>query len=124
MLNNALSLAKCHTTINREEEDIIKACRKSVLFNGGNVWTKKNKDFDVTMGAQDGAEIAEIAGIYLLKQINEFLSSVGENCHAGLYRDDGLVYIENCNGPLVNKIEKALHRIFKRNSLSISGEQK
>ena len=40
------------------------ACRKSVLFNNGKVWTKKDKDFDVTMGAQDGAEIAELTGIF------------------------------------------------------------
>ena len=46
---------------------MIKSCRKSVLFNDGKVWIKKDKDFDVTMGVQDGAEIAELVGIYLLK---------------------------------------------------------
>ena len=75
------------------------------------------------MGAQDGAEIAELTGIYLLKQVNESLSRLGEKTHAGHYRDDGLIYIENANGPLINKIEKALHHIFK-NKLSISTEQK
>ena len=39
----------------------------------GKAWTKKHKDFDVTMGAKDGAEIAELTGIYLLEQINVFL---------------------------------------------------
>ena len=82
------------------------------------MWTEKDKDFDVTMGAQDGAEIAELTGIYLLKQVNESLSRLGEKTHAGHYRDDGLIYIENAN-----KIEKALHHIFK-NKLSISTEQK
>ena len=100
------------------------ACRKSVLFNNGKVWTRKDKDFDVTMGAQEGAEIAELTGIYLLKQVNESLSRLGEKTHAGLYRHDGLIYIENANGPLINKIEKALHHIFKNNKLSISMEQK
>ena len=76
------------------------------------------------MGAQDVAVIAELTGIYLLKQVENFLSSLGEKVHAGLYRDDSLVYIENANGPLINKIEKALHRIFKRNNLKISIEQK
>ena len=41
-----------------------------------------------------------------------------------LYRDDGLIYIEDANCPLINKIEKALHRIFKSNHLKISLEQK
>ena len=70
-----------------------------------------------TMGAQDGAEIAELTGIYLLKEFDKFLATLGEKTHAGLYRDDGLIYLENANGPLISKIEKALHRIFKRNQL-------
>ena len=124
LLNNALDFAKLHTTITQDEEDMIKSCRKSILFSGSNVWTKKDKNFDVTMGAQDGAEIAELVGIYLLKQVDDFLLPVGQKCHAGLYRDDGLIYIENSNGPLISKIEKALNRIFKSSHLKISTEQK
>ena len=59
LLRNSLNFAKSHTPIDQADEDLIMACRKSVLFNNGKVWTKKNKDFDVTMGAQDGAEIAD-----------------------------------------------------------------
>ena len=124
LLRNSLDFAKCHTSIDQEDEDLIMACRKSVLFSNGKVWTKKNKDFDVTMGAQDGAEIAELTGIYLLKEVDEYLSTLTERCHAGLYRDDGLIYLEHANGPLISKIEKALHRIFKKNQLKISMEQK
>ena len=76
------------------------------------------------MGAQDSAEIAELVSIYLLKQISVFLASVGQKCHAGLYRDDGLIYMESSNGPLISKIEKGLNRIFKSNHLKISIEQK
>ena len=120
---NSLDYAKTHANVDDQEVDMIMACRKSVLFNDGKTWTKKNKNFDVTMGAQD-AEVAELTGIYLLKQVEDFLSSLGDKAHAGLYRDDSLIYIENANGPLINKIEKALHRIFKRNHLKISIEQK
>ena len=35
-----------------------------------------------------------------------------------------LLSVEDANGPLISKIEKALHRIFKRNKLNISIEQK
>ena len=124
LLRNSLDYAKSHTTISPEEEELIMSCRKSVLFNNGKVWTKKDKDFDVTMGTQDGAEIAELTGIYLLKQVNDYLASLGEKSEAGLYRDDGLIYLEHANGPLISKIEKALHRIFKQNQLKISMEQK
>ena len=123
LLCNSLDFAKTHAPIDQEDEELIMACRKSVLFSNDKVWTKKNKDFDVTMGAQDGAEIAELTGIYLLKEVDKFLTTLGEKTHAGLYRDDGLIYLENANGPLISKIEKALHRIFKRNQLKISMEQ-
>ena len=99
-------------------------CRKSILFNDGRAWTKKEKNFDVTMGAQDGAEIAELTGIYLLQQVNDSLSKMKNKTHTGLYRDDGLIYIEDASGPLISRIEKKLHRIFKSNKLSISFEQK
>ena len=100
------------------------ACRKSILFNDERVWTKKEKNFDVTIGAQDGAEIAELTGIYLLQQVNDSLSKIELKAHTGLYRDDELIFIEDANGPLLNRIEKALHRIFKSNKLSTSLEQK
>ena len=103
---------------------MIKSCRKSVLFDDDKVWTKKDKGFDVTMGAQDGAEIAELVGIYLLKQIRDFLASVGQKCHAGLYGDDNLIYMESSTGPLISKIEKALNCIFKSNHLKINIEQR
>ena len=59
-----------------------------------------------------------------MNQVNEFLSSLSKKSHAGLYRDDGLIYIEDATRPLISRIEKALHRIFKRNKLNISIEQK
>ena len=124
LLRNSLEFAGSYTPIDQEDEELIMACRKSVLFNNGKVWTKKNKDFDVAMGAQDGAEIAELTGIYLLKEVGEYLSSLGEKSHAGFYRDNGLIYLENANGPLISKIEKALHRILKQNQLKITIEQK
>ena len=124
LLQNSIRFAKNHATIEQEEEALIMDCRKSILFNDGRAWTKKEKNFDVTMGAQDGAEIAELTGIYLLQQVNDSLSKMKKRTHTGLYRDDGLIYIEDASGPLISRIEKALHRIFKSNKLSIGLEQK
>ena len=47
-----------------------------------------------------------------------------QKTHTGLYRDDGLIYIEDASGPLISRIDKTLHRIFKSNKLSFSLEQK
>ena len=70
------------------------------------------------------SEMAELTEIYLLKLVEDFLASLDGKAHTGLYRDDGLIYIEDANGPLSNKIGKALHRIFKSNHLKINIEQK
>ena len=123
LLRNSIKFAKNYATIEQKEEELIMACRKSILFNDGRAWTKKETNFDVTMGAQDGAEIAELTSIYLLQQVNDSLSKMEQKAHTGLYRDDGLIYIEDANGRLLNMIEKALHRILKSNKLSISLEQ-
>ena len=85
LVRNSIRFAKNHATIEQGEEDLIMACRKSILFNDGRAWTKKEKNFDVTMGAQDGAEIAELTGIYLQQQINKSLSKMEQKAHAGLY---------------------------------------
>ena len=46
------SMRKRTFSIDEEEMDLVMASRRSVLFSNGKTWTKKGKDFDVTMGAQ------------------------------------------------------------------------
>ena len=47
------------------------------------------REFDIPMGAFDGAEISDLAGLYMLhKLIN--IEKVFNIDEAGLYRDDGL----------------------------------
>ena len=43
--------------------------------------------FDVTVGSYDGAETCELAGLYLLNQLNTVIDKSGD----GLYRRDGLI---------------------------------
>ena len=58
-LDNALLFAQEHIQIADDDLRLIKHCRKSLLFNNGEVWKKKLSDspFDVTMGSYDGAFI-------------------------------------------------------------------
>jgi hypothetical protein len=71
---------------------IIKHERKSLLFNTGKPWTKKDSAglFDVTMGSHDGADICELVGLFILNHISKKFGK--ENI--GLYRDDGLALIK------------------------------
>ncbi len=59
LLDQALSWASNLAIITKDEISIIKHARKSLLFNDGKPWTKKDSNslFDVTMGSYDGAEI-------------------------------------------------------------------
>ena len=56
LLLKALIYVKTLMNISDEQINTIKYCRKSLLFNGIDVWIKKNRDsdFDVTMRSFDG----------------------------------------------------------------------
>lgn len=92
--------------------------RKNFICKGIEKWIKKeNSEFDITMGNNDGAEACELVGLFLLSKI----ASIIEKDDAGMYRDDGLAVIPR-NGPIASKIEKQLHKLFKKYNLSIQVE--
>ena len=65
------------------------------------------------MGSWDGAEVADLVGLYLLSK----LSVLGIN--AGLYRDDGLAAVE-LRPRLAELTKKKICRIFKEHGLNIT----
>ncbi len=70
LLKNAINFAEKRIGVSTEEKEVVFQARKSLLFNKGQAWVKKEGDtFDVTMGAYDGAEVCEIVGSYILHQI-------------------------------------------------------
>ena len=69
----------------------------------------------MTMGAYDGAEVFELAGIFILYQL---LRIYNKN-DIGLYRDDSLAVFRNTSRPQAEKIKKHFQRIFCKNNLSI-----
>ncbi len=73
LLDQALSWASNLAIITKDEISIIKHARKSVLFNDGKPWTKKDSNslFDVTMGSYDGAEICELVGLFILNKLGQ-----------------------------------------------------
>ena len=119
LLTKALMFAKGHTNITQEEEEVIMHSRKIVLVGEKDtIWTKKDSpDFDVSMGCMDGAEMAELVGLYLLFEIEKILP-----CGiVGLYRDDGLAAIEG-NGHEVERKMKKLTNLFQKEGLKITSE--
>ena len=68
----ALDFARAHTKVLVKDINLIKHSRRSLLFNHGEVWVKKeDENFDVTMGASDGAEVSELVGIYIQSLLSE-----------------------------------------------------
>ena len=117
VLLKALEFAKSHTKVSKKDIDTIRHARRSLLFNQGVPWVKKEgENFDVTMGAYDGAEVCELVGIYIQAQLSEKF----EKKNFGLYRDDGLAVFRNISGPQAEKIKKEFQRIFKQNHLDIT----
>ena len=69
--------------------------------------------FDVTMGSNDGAEICELVGLYILKQLKVKF----QGADVGLYRDDGLVLLNSVNGRAADKARKDLHESVRQLNL-------
>ena len=106
LLEKAIRFAKKHTFVDETTEKIIMNSRKTILFNNGEPWIKKNEVFDVSMGAFDGAEVAELVGLLILHKLRQAIP----NIDFGLYRDDGLGSNEPMTGP---KREQARKKIIK-----------
>ena len=119
LFEKALNFAKTKTQITDDELKIVEHSRNSLLFGpDGSTWSKKNGTFDVTMGSFDGAEVCELVGLLLLNKITGFTSPE----KVGLYRDDGLMIIENLDGPSIERLRKKLHTAFQEEDLRITIE--
>ena len=108
------------TTIDETTAQTIKHSKKALLFKDSTPWTKitNTGGFDVTMGSYDGAETCELVGLYLLHRIK----SVMRNCSGGLYRDDGLIVVNDATGPKTDRIRKDIIEVFKSEGLKITVE--
>ena len=116
LLIEALEFAKQHVTIKSNDRETIFHARKSLLYNEGEPWIKKqSNNFDVAMGSQEGAEVCELIGIFMLSLIG----NIYNHNNIGLYRDDGLAVFENTSGPQSEKNKKTFQKIFKNKGLDI-----
>ena len=119
LMEKAINFAKQYTSISAQEEMILFHARKNVLMDCDcNIWEKiSNPDFDVSMGSMDGAEVAELIGIYMISKLMlKFNKSL-----FGIYRDDGLMVVKG-GGPEVDRARKEVIRIFQQEDLKVTTE--
>ena len=103
-------------TIKSKHRETIFHARKSLLYNEGEPWIKKQSiNFDVPMGSYDGAEVCELISIFMLSLIG---NKYNPN-NISLYRDDGLAVFKNTNDPQSEKIKKTFKKMFKNKGLDI-----
>ena len=114
ILVKALDYAKQYVTISRKDMKIILQTKKALLFSEGKTWTKKGRrSFDVSMGSWDGAEVADLVGLYMLSQLTHLKFNIG------LYRDDGLA-VTNLSPRLAELEKKKVCKIFNNNGFNIT----
>lgn len=119
LLKKSINFAKTHIPIDDEDYNIVMHSRQSLLYNKGKPWIKKsNENFDVSMGAYDGAEICELVGLYLLSTIAKSY----DKTDIGLYRDDGLAIFRRISGSKADRIRKHFQAIFKKHGLEVEIE--
>ena len=109
-LDRALDLAKEYIVIPLDKVEIIKHCRKILLYYDDSIWIKKGEggNFDTPIGAYDGAEICELVGYVLLYSINKI---VDPSSH-GFYQIDGLIIVDKSTPKKFDSMRKRLHRLF------------
>ena len=117
LLDKSINWANKFVKISQQDRELFREARRSFLYHHETAYVKKkNPQFDVAMGAYDGAEACELVGLYLLEEIIK--ANIGLRRELlGLYRDDGLAMVRDRER--IDPLVKALHGIFKRHSLSI-----
>ena len=119
LLGRSIKYAKSSALIEHKTLEAISLAHKLLLFSKHEIWVKKyNSSFDMTMESFDGAEICEMVGLYLLDKLSNLLGQ--EN--VGLYRDDDLVAINSCSGPVLDTTRKNSIALFKKEGLNITIE--
>ena len=121
LLWEAIRFAKLYIsiiTLKLNIEAILHAT-KSLLYCNDESWVKKGEsNFDVLMGAYDGAEVCELIGIFMLPLLNKHINKN----HIGLYRDNGLAILKTTSGPEAEKLVKKFQKLFKQKDLDIIGQ--
>ena len=121
LLDKAIDFAiKNDVEIEDHEADIIRHSRKAFLFSKGTndetiTWQKSTGEFDVTMGAPDGAEVCELVGIFILNEVNQAFPRLD----FGLYRDDGLAVHGRIPKRELELTQQKIRGLFQRHGLEV-----
>ena len=81
LMSQVLDWAEQYIKITKEERNVIMQSKKSFLYSEDTSWVKMgDKNFDVGMGAYDGAESADLIGLFLLDVITKTIKDIKAGC--------------------------------------------
>lgn len=70
---------------------------------------QNNNNFDMTMHRYDGVKVCKLIGTYIINKLPNIINKKD----MGLYKDDGLLNLRNCNGMVRDIIRKEIIKTFK-----------
>ena len=113
LFNLALDWASTFEEISEEDKELFLYARMSILVHDGTTWVKKGDvNFDVTMGAFDGAECCDLVGLFLLSKLQHLPIKVGA------YRDD-VLSVCNLAPYQVEKVKQQVVEVFQQYGLKV-----
>ena len=81
LLWEAIRFAKLYISITNKDIETIFHARKSLLYYNDEPWVKKGEsNFEVSMGAYDGAEVCELIGIFMLSLLSKYITRTILDC--------------------------------------------
>ena len=99
--------------ITEEDKELFLYTKMSILVSDNTSWVKKgDTNFDVTMGAWDGAEACDLVGLYLLSKLQHLPIKVGA------YRDDVLA-VCSLTPFQVEKVKQQVVDVFQEYGLKV-----
>ena len=96
-----------------EDRELFAYTKMSILVHDSTTWVKKGDvNFDITMGAYDGAECCDLVGLFLLSKLAHLPIKVGA------YRDD---FLSVCSlAPFqVEKVKQQVAEVFQQHGLKV-----
>ena len=121
----AIKFAQEHTRIKDNEIEIIMHCRRTILFKHNQQWIKCNRNdnnqnmFDISMGSLDSSQASDLVGLLILSKITN--TTITQQ-NVGLYRDDGLVIIQDSTAKKCDTARKHINKIFEELGLKVTIE--
>lgn len=120
LLNEALQYAMTNSDLTEDEAKLVNLARKTLIEFEDQLWARKdtNDCFDIMMGSADSAQVTDLIGIFLLKNLaDKFPQLIG-----GLYRDDALFVLRNASKSQIERTRKQLKVFFNSWNLNITFE--